>query len=247
MLLYSLGRIIFGAAGAAFGILCLAYRDFVSSLQPVPETMPGYTALAIVNGLLLFAAGLCVVSRYQIRIAATFIAASFASWILFLHIPGAFTNPELLLSPWWIRTFESLALGAAALMIAGTGQPARGAWVKGGRIAFGVSLPVFGVLHIIYPESTATLIPQWYAWPLFWAYFTGLAHITAGVAIAYGVLIRLAGTLAGIMFGLWALTLHLPRILSNPAMYQGDRPELTSLFVAVAFCGAAWIAGSTED
>ena len=67
----------------------------------------------------------------------------------------------------------------------------------------------------------------------------------AGVAIATGVLVRPAAILAGFMYASWALTLHLPRIIDHPTGFQGYRPELTSLFVCVAFWGAAWIvAGS---
>ncbi len=55
------------------------------------------------------------------------------------------------------------------------------------------------------------------------------------------------------MYASWALTLHLarvidnpaPRSVDNPAGYGGDRGELTSLCVCVAFWGAAWmVAGS---
>jgi uncharacterized membrane protein YphA (DoxX/SURF4 family) len=170
-------------------------------------------------------------------------------WIVLLHVPSAFTDPSLLRSPWWIRTFESLALAGAALIMAGlAGNPARQSWVRAGRITFGISLPVFGTLHFIYPENVAALValsPAGYPWPLFWAYLTGVGHFAAGVAIVTGVWSRLAAILAGIMYASWALTLHLPRIIDNPDTYSGDRPELTSLFVCVAIWGAAWIvAGS---
>jgi uncharacterized membrane protein YphA (DoxX/SURF4 family) len=168
---------------------------------------------------------------------------------VFLHVPSAFTDPELLRSPWWIRTFESVALGGAALILAGmAGNPGNARLLRAGRIAFGVSLPVFGILHFIYPENVAALValsPARFPWPIFWAYLTGAGHVAAGIGIATGVMARWAAILAGFMYASWALTLHLPRIIDNPATYSGDRRELTSLFVCVAFWGAAWIvAGS---
>jgi hypothetical protein len=46
------------------------------------------------------------------------------------------------------------------------------------------------------------------------------------------------------MYGSWVLMLHLPRVLAQPAM----RAEWTSLFVALALCGGAWlVADSLND
>jgi hypothetical protein len=111
-----------------------------------------------------------------------------------------------------------------------------------------VALPVFGVLHLVYPESVASLVPPWYPWPMFWAYFTGFAQLAGGVAIVVGILPRPAATLAGVMYGSWALTLHIPRtwchafgpceLLPEVAGLQGLRPGLTSLFVASDCCPA---------
>jgi hypothetical protein len=76
---------------------------------------------------------------------------------------------------------------------------------------------------------------------MFWAYFTGVAHIAAGVGILFKVKARLAATLLGIMFALWVLIEHSPRVAADPAF----RPGWTSLFIALATCGGAWIvAGS---
>lgn len=240
------GRIVFAIAMLGMGTVCLVYVDFVASLQPVPASMPGYGFLALLSGLLILAAGAAILGDVRTRPAALALAMLFALWIVVLHIPSAFTNPVLLRSPWWIRTFESLALAGAALVLAGcASNPVREPWVRAGRIAFGVSLPVFGILHFVYAENVAALVPAFYPWPLFWAYLTGVGHCAAGVAIATGVLARWAAMLAGIMYATWALTLHLPRVIDNPPTYSGDRQELTSLFVCVGFWGAAWIvAGS---
>jgi uncharacterized membrane protein len=112
-------------------------------------------------------------------------------------------------------------------------------------------MPVFGVLHLIYPESIAALVPPWYPWPMFWAYFTGVAQVAAGVAIASGVSARPASILAGTMYGMWGLTLHIPRVwcrvavpcgfVDIPTGFAAARGGLTSLFVAFAMCGSAWI------
>lgn len=251
------GRIIYAFSMVGFGVVCLVFVDFLNSLQPVPASMPGHGLLAILVGAGLALTGLAILAGFKTRPAALAVAAMFTLGIVLLHIPSAFTNPELLRSPWWIRTFESLALGGVALILAGlASDPVRELWVRIGRIAFGISLPVFGILHIIYPEFVAALVdaaPIPYPWPMFWAYLTGAGHFAAGAAIASGVMARLAATVAGFMYASWALTLHLPRVLDNPVArsvenpvgYAGDRQELTSTLVCIAFWGAAWIvAGS---
>lgn len=257
--LFGAGRLIFGCAILGFGLVGLLYIDFLNSLQPVPEWMPGYRPIAALNGAALAAAGLAIVFDRRARIAALAIVAFFAACVLLLHVPSAFTRPELLRSPWWIRTFESVALAGGAATLAGLrGVRADGRWLRSGRIAFGLALPVFGILHLIYGEGTASLVPPWYPAPLFWAYFTGVAQIVGGLAIAFAVLPRLAATLAGVMYGTWALTLHVPRVwcrlwgpcdfLDVPGGLEAARGGITSLFVAVGMCGAAWlVAGGCRE
>jgi uncharacterized membrane protein YphA (DoxX/SURF4 family) len=256
--LRTVGRLAFGTAILAFGVISLAYTDFVSSLQPVPASVPGYGGLALLSGLALAAGGGAIAVGRGVRAAGLLLSAFLASWILFLHVPSAFLEPALLRSPWWIRTFETLIFASAALILATDADPlAPRQRIDRARIAIGLSLPVFGVLHLVYPASVAALIPPWYPLPMFWAYFTGFAQIAAGLAIATGVLSRLAATAAGLMYGLWALTLHTPRNwcrLYGPCEAFPDlplvewanlRPELTSLFVAVGMCGAAWTLAGT--
>lgn len=248
----SAGRVLFGLAVVGLGLVGLAYADFVNSLQPVPAGMPGYRALAILNGLVLLAIGLAITTDRHARGAAIGIALFLGSWIALLHVPSAFADPSLLRSPWWIRTFESLALIGGAITLAGSRtRPPRDRWIARGRVAFGLSLPVFGVLHLVYPESVAALVPPWYPWPLFWAWFTGFAQIGAGLAIAVGIWARPAAILAGAMYGGWFLTLHAPRIwcrlwgpcdfLDAPVGFEAARGGLTSLCVALGMCGAAWL------
>lgn len=239
------GRIVFAVAIVGFGVLCLAYIDFVAQLQPVPLWVPGYGVLAVLTGVILVAAGLAIVADIRAYPAALALTVFFASWIVFLQVPSAFVDPVLLRSPWWVRTFEALAFTGGALVLAGlASRPPREGWLRVGRILFGVSLPVFGVLHFIYADNVASIVPPWYPWRLFWAYFTGLAQVAGGVAIAAGKLPRLAATLAGAMYGTWALTLHIP----SQFQYDNPRAEQTSLVVAVAMCGAAWIvAGSLSN
>ncbi|MFW6084009.1 MAG: DoxX family membrane protein [Gemmatimonadota bacterium] len=252
------GRIVFGIAMLGFGFVGLLFVDFLNSLQPVPAWIPGYSALAVLNGLVLGAAGAAVLVDRKARPGALAVALLFLAGIVLLHVPSAFIDPELLRSPWWIRTFESVALIGGAVVLAGLREkPIRDRWIRGGRIAFGLAIPVFGVLHLVYPRFTADLVPPWYPWPMFWMYLTAAAQIVGGLAIALNVWARLAAILAGAMYGMFALTLHVPRVwchlygpcefLNSPGGHAVVRREITSLFVAVGMCGAAWlVAGGIE-
>jgi uncharacterized membrane protein YphA (DoxX/SURF4 family) len=76
---------------------------------------------------------------------------------------------------------------------------------------------------------------------MFWAYFTGVAHVAAGLAILSGVLARLGARLFALMVTSWVFLLHIPRVAATPH----DRHEWITLFIAVVISGAAWIvAGS---
>jgi hypothetical protein len=235
-----------------FGLVSSSQMDFLISLQPVPEWVPGYSVLAVLNGLVLGASGLAMIVSKGERVGALAVGILFSCCIVLLHLPSAFTQPSLLRSPWWIRTFESGALLAGAMTLAGLrSTPARPRWIRGSRIAFGVSIPVFGVLHLLYASNVASLVPHWYPWPLFSAYATGIAQIVGGLAIASNVWSRQAAILAGVMYGAWTLTLHAPRVWCRSvspcpsfdlsAVDQPTVAELASLFVALGMTGAAWL------
>jgi uncharacterized membrane protein YphA (DoxX/SURF4 family) len=84
----------------------------------------------------------------------------------------------------------------------------------------------------------ASWVPKWLPFPLFWAWFTGAAHCAAGVGLVTGVLGRLAGILAGIMYGTWVLIVHIPRVHATPH----DAFEWNGIFVAAALSGSAFLA-----
>jgi uncharacterized membrane protein YphA (DoxX/SURF4 family) len=109
-----------------------------------------------------------------------------------------------------------------------------------GRILVAVSLVVFGIQHFIYGGFVAGLVPAWMPGRLFWAYFVGVAFIAAAVGLLVELLARPAATMLGVMFFLFVLLLHSPRI----ALHSRDGNEWTSGFVALAMCGGAWILAS---
>jgi len=115
--------------------------------------------------------------------------------------------------------------------------------ISPGRIFIAISLVVFAIQHFLYANFVATLVPAWIPGRLFWAYFVGVAFVAAAIGAVVPKMTRPAGILLGILFLLFVVTLHIPRIAAHPR----DGNEWTSGFVALAMCGGAWIlAGATS-
>ena len=108
------------------------------------------------------------------------------------------------------------------------------------RILVAVSLVVFGVQHFIYGGFVATLVPAFMPGRLFWAYFVGVAFVAAAIGILTSMMARPAATMLGVMFFLFVVLLHIPRVIGK----SSDGNEWTSGFVALAMCGGAWILAS---
>jgi uncharacterized membrane protein len=239
-----------GAAVTALGAQSLLLGIYVGRLEPIPDWVPGHDAIAYLTGLFLVVVGLCILTGKWARPAAFALTVVLLAWTLVLYVPQLVANP---LGGALNGTFETFALFGAAWVLAATlpagsgkqkwdGLVDRGTVL--GRICFAVSLPVFGIAHFQYHDFVATWVPKWIPFPLFWAYFTGAAHCAAGLAILVNVMARLAATLAAIMYGSWALIVHIPRIRAAPR----DAFEWNGLFVATALCaGALLVAGSLRE
>jgi uncharacterized membrane protein YphA (DoxX/SURF4 family) len=249
---FRFGRIVFGVAIWCLGAQNLIYSDFITGLEPVPAWIPARTFLAYLTGIFFVAASASIVINRKTRLAAIVLSYILFAIVLLLHLPNLAAN--LSSGSAWTTAFEMLALGGVALVLAagstGTLNSEKNKHsffdklAVGGRICYGVSLPVFGILHFIYSDYVAASVPAWIPMPLFWAYFTGVAHIAAGLSLITNVKSRLAGILLAVMFGSWVLILHLPRAVNAPSV----RAEWTSLFVALAMCGGALlIVGSLAD
>jgi hypothetical protein len=258
------GRFIFAAAIAAFGILALGHAvapELPGVTAPWPATglppnaagasptMPGGVAGAIALGVLLLALALGLeVDRWTPR-AALALAAVAVLIAAIAWLPRLLAAPSktILVGP----ACELLAMAGTGLVLAGAlpGDRTAGAGrargpatlLRSGRLLFAATLPVFALLHFVYAASFANLIPAWIPFHLFWIYFFGVAFVAAAVSLVTGIAARLAATLLALTFLLWVPILHLPRCFVN--LYDGD--EWTSLLVALACGGSAWIMAAT--
>jgi uncharacterized membrane protein YphA (DoxX/SURF4 family) len=247
--LANIGRVLFAISMIFFGVQYFIFGQYAGGLPPVPPWAPGGIIGAYVTGSILVFCSLGLAARWQAPWCGTFLGFFFFLCVLLLHaqrLSDVIHNGNDR-----TRCFEVLALCGAAFMLAGDFPAAEASesfhafiaekLVPFGRWLFAISLVIFGAQHFMYGPFVGSLIPGWIPGHLFFAYFTGVGLIAAGIAIAAKVLVRLGATLLGIMFLFWTLFLHAPRIATK--LHSGD--EWTSGVIALAMCGAAlYIAGT---
>jgi uncharacterized membrane protein len=223
-----MARTVFALGIAGIGVQDVVRRELAAGLQPVPAWLPARAALAVAIGAAIAAAAVAIALDLRGRSAARALAALLGLWVVAVHVP--LLVGHLSRGSEWTVAFELLALASAAAVI---GLPERPAL---GRLGYAISLPVFGVLHFVYRDYTASVIPGWIPGHMAWALITGVAHIAAGASLLVGWRVRLTAHLLAVMFGSWAVILHIPRVAE-----RDGANEWTSLLVAVAMCGGAWL------
>jgi uncharacterized membrane protein len=235
----SFGRICYGIGIVAFGLEHLVHADFVTRVVPYwPDWLPGHAMWAYVVGVMLIACGAEILSGRHARAAALSLGGLIFASVVLLYIPLVAptpTNGGLLTS-----MFKAVALSGGAFAIARSLASNRGdsivlLWI--GRAFFGAFLVLCGVLHFIYRDFVATLVPAWIPGSYFWTYFAGIALIAGGTGINIPPLSRFAATLTGVMIFIWFLILHIPRSLAQPHNVN----ELTAVFEALAMSGIAFV------
>ena len=233
------GRTVLGLGTLGLGVISLLYADFATTWQPVPDWAPARTPLAYVSGVLLAAAGIALIANRGTRIAAEFIAAFLSFWGIVLQAPHVIAGKEAA----WLAPAEILAVAAGAWTLFWLGAadaPFRARAIQLGTTFFGLMLPIFGVAHFLYIAFTASMIPEWIPYRVFWSWFTGAGHVAAGLAIVLGVIPRIGAILLACMFSGFVLLVHIPRVIADTA----NRLEWHLLSTALLLTGAAWIVAS---
>ena len=229
-----MGSRVYGLAAVLLGAVVLAWHEFSSTWQPVPDTLPQRALFAYAAGAVFVAAGLALVARRWERPAALAVAA------LSLVFAAGWANriagqPTLFAT--WLGLAEQMAvvLGGLAIVISRGGRS--GPAAHGLRVLFGLCLLAFGTAHLLYVKETAAFVPAWIPpGQRFWALATGVADIAAGIALLAGPLALLAARLATAMFLGFGLLIWLPRLIAAPT----DQMTWFGNAVNLAIAGGAW-------
>jgi uncharacterized membrane protein YphA (DoxX/SURF4 family) len=224
------GRIVLALGTIGMGVLGLVYAGLDAHWQRGLDAWPT-APLAYANGAILITASAALLVPRTVKYGGYALAAFLALWAM-LNAPRVIAGEEAA----WLAPAEILAVAFGAWIAAGAEKGLRLI-----RMLFGLCAVTFGVAHFLYLEFTASMIPAFIPFHLFFAGFTGAGHIAAGLSLISGILARLGSTLLALMFSLFVLLLHVPRVLADPA----NRIEWTMLCHATALTGAALLIAST--
>lgn len=232
------GRLMLAAGLAGFGLIGLWFQHGIDGLEPFAVATPWVW----LNGGILLLGGVGLAVPAMAKRTALVLWGLF-TLLLFTHAPGLIAEPAD--ATHWVSAVEVPGLIAACMLIA---TPERKDFILAARMAVGLMLVVFGVVHWMYVGAIAGMIPDWMPGREFWPWATGAANIAGGLALISGVLARLASALVGTMFASWILLVHLPRLLAAP----GERSEWVACALAFALTGVVWtvhgaLARSGED
>ena len=236
----ALSACVYGAGVAGIGVVNLALRSF-DPMQPVPDTLPGRTALAFGTSVLILLAGIGIMWRRTAAWSAAFLTIYFGAIVALLE-NGRVIVGQYKVYGAYFGVAEGLALAAAGIIIfsskAGIDPVRARRLTRVGQITFGACALFFGGAHFVYPEATLALVPRWLPpSQLFWAYATGFFHIAGGLAILTGVRARLAAYLLTIMYAAFTPLVHVPLLLSDPSRHF----FLTENVLNIALVGVAWV------
>jgi len=245
--LFKSGRYVFAASIFAFGAENLMLAHLKQDVVPVMPWVPGFQPLAYLTGLALATAGICIAANLRPRLVSILLGLFFLVCAVAIQAPLVVAHPLDI----GIRTtaFETLILCATSLILAGMlpaerfnsmkWERAEDALILCGRYLFAVSCIVFGADHLPIIAFIASLIPAWIPGPYFWAWFTAFGFLAAGLSIAANIWARWGAGMLGLMFFLWVLVLHGPRVVSYPRSHNPN--EWSSALIALAICGGSWI------
>jgi uncharacterized membrane protein len=241
----------FAIAAASLAILSLTYGDFAPSGRSLPGWLPWRETWVYLSALLLLAAsaGLCF-SRTALRSALT-IGAYQAVWAL-IGTPPILSKPLSIGA--WYGFCEAVTSHVGAWILyamlrwqsPGSEMPTTSERaVRVAQVLFGLTCVFYGCSHFAYADYTASMVPTWLPSRLGLAYFTGLGHLAAGIAIIIGILPRLAATLEAIMMSFFGLLVWVPSFLAQPRPEWATPPQnqwselVVNLVLAASACVVA--------
>jgi len=219
----------------------LVKGSFTPIWTGVPRSVPVRVAFAYLTASVSLGTGIGLLWRRSAALASRVLLVYLLLWFLLFRLPLVFQNPIATVS-WWACGETAVMVAAAWVLyvwFAGDRGPGFAGGDKGLRIArtlYGLGLIPFGVAHFTYLDRTVSMVPGWMPGHLFWAYFTGVSLIAAGVAVVAGMYARLAAILSAWEMGLFTLLVWGPVLVAGPS--ADDWGEIV---VSWALTAAGWV------
>ncbi|MES2826296.1 MAG: hypothetical protein V4732_22065 [Pseudomonadota bacterium] len=236
------GQIFIAVAMIAFGIQHFIYLNFMTRIfAPLPAWMPAHAVFAVIAGILLCLTGAAIILKKNAFNFSLALASAILLMFAIFQLPGLIgnlSNPMI-----WTNAGKALVLAGANLIVAGSlANDARtGSFtllkplIPFGKIFLAGFFILAAIMHFLYADFVATLIPTWIPARLFWTYFAAIALIAGAVGMFIPKTEFYAAALSALMIFLWVILLHAPRALAD----LHDANETTAFFEALAMCGAS--------
>ena len=196
------GRQFGGLAAIALGAFVLLWDDFATPWENVPVAPPLRGGLAYLVDAILIVAGAAMLWQRSAKWAALVLAAICAGftllWVLVVaHAPLVYDS--------WGNVAEESSVVAGFLALFASVAPQKtdnmARLALGARVWFGICSLSFGVVHFVSLTGCTAFVPKWMPLGgLFWAVFTGVAHLAVAVALLSGIWALLATRLAAVMY-----------------------------------------------
>jgi uncharacterized membrane protein len=241
-------HLVYGAAAAGLGVLCLIAGDLGYVFQPVPRWMPLRPWLPYVSGAALLAGGLALLVRETTRLAALVLTIHFCAWLLLFNLPNTLAKP-MVVGNWEGCGLNATVVAGGWILLVSSGRSPTGCAARllgdrGASLArrlYAVGLPLIGLAHFLGADGATAYVPTWLPLRVGWVYLTGAGHVAAGLAILFGVLPRLAAVLEAAQITAFVILVHVPAVYGAP----GDRLQWAMLVYALSIAASAWLAAAT--
>lgn len=238
----TVGRLLLAVATLSFGLEHILTGNFPLAFIPSQTVFSGRYVVVLLVGLYLIIAGLGLSWQRTSAIALRGVGSFFLGLALGVQLPALLQQPTN--GSIWTVIGELIGLSSGCFYslsaYANNDTPRSNKLFRLCRISKGffiVALSIFGGVHFIYASFIATLIPSWISFPIFWAYFIGVAFLASAVSWAINRFRVLSAGLLGLMFLSWVVLVHAPRVVQSPHV----EPEWTSMLIALALSGTSWL------
>jgi uncharacterized membrane protein len=244
------GELLLALSFVFIGAISLALHDFVLFQQPVPPGIPWREPLALISAAIMLLAGAGLLVPATTRGSALTLTAFVALWIAALWMPKVLAHPEVEAN--WLGVGEDLTLVVGGWLIYRASLPSGAAprtdasgrddaSIRIARVVFGIALVPIGLSHFFYLKDAANFIPAWMPFHVPLTMLSGAGHIAAGLAIAFGVVPRLAAISEAGMESLITLIVWVSAIAAKPA----DHQNWVNLLISTAESAAAWVVAAS--
>jgi hypothetical protein len=224
-----LGRLVFGVAALAFGLIALVWHGY-NDWHP-----PRYLIYAAATALIF--GGAAIPFRRSAKTGAVVLGAVYLVFAL-LCVSGIVAKPQIYNS--WGNFFEqfSLVTGAAIVYSHLSSAWSREIVNRIGRILLGICTTSFALEQAFYLGATANLVPKWLPpSQMFWAIATTVLFALAAVALFTNRMALLATRLLTMMLVIFGLLVWAPVLLSDPHNHTNWSETVETFAIA----GTAWI------